>query len=173
MIRKLRGQVTDMGGVIVHTEWIVKGHPVVRRALHLDAPRKTRPADRVAVVPQPYAPRTREVDLVANLHADKYVDILGLEGIDEMGNPNGEIAAGVTYTTDDVAGQFIVLTDNGDGTGRVAAVGPIGSAQVTATVPDPDGGDPETFVETFNIIPGDTVGFAFRLGAEQEVTPDV
>jgi hypothetical protein len=103
-----------------------------------------------------------------NLQADKKVAILGLVDVDEMGNEIGPSAEQASYTTDDVAGQFIVLTDNGDGTGMIAAVGVVGSAQVTATFPDGS-----TLVETINVVVGDVVSRAFKFGPPEEVTPDV
>lgn len=103
-----------------------------------------------------------------NLQSDKKVAILGLVDVDEMGNEIGPSAEQATYTTDDVAGQFIVLTDNGDGTGVIAAVGALGSAQVTATFPDGS-----TLVESVNVVAGDVAGREFRFGPPEEVTPDV
>jgi hypothetical protein len=168
------GQLTDEGDTWLQVRRLVKGRPRRHRAWWRGAPTKTRPEDRIAVVPQPYSPRTGRVNSVATLHADKKVTILGLVDVDEMGNPIGDTPANpaTRYTTDDVAGATIVLTDNMDGTAVVAAVGPLGTAQVTATTPDPDGGPDDVYVETFNIIAGDKAGTVFRTGPEEEVTSD-
>jgi hypothetical protein len=103
-----------------------------------------------------------------NLQSDKQVAILGLVDIDEVGNEIGTSADQATYTTNDVAGDFIVLLDNGDGTGNIAATGEIGSAQVTATFPDGS-----TLVETVNVVVGDVASRAFKFSPPTEVTPDV
>jgi hypothetical protein len=159
----------DLGDLNLEVNLRLKNQPVrPRRVLKLGAPSKTVPADRVPSVPQPFSPRTGEVDIIMNLQADKKVAILGLVDVDEMGNEIGPSAEQASYTTDDVAGQFIVLTDNGDGTGVVAAVGVVGSAQVTATFPDGS-----TLVETVNVVVGDVASRAFKFGPPEEVTPDV
>ena len=85
-----------------------------------------------------------------------------------MGNEIGASADQATYTTDDVAGQFIVLTDNGDGTGEIAATGVLGVAQVTATFPDGS-----VLVEAVNTVVGDMASRAFKFGTPEEVTPDL
>jgi hypothetical protein len=159
----------DLGDLTLEVNLRLKVRPVTpRRVLKVGAPSKTVPADRVPSVPQPFSPRTGEVDIIMNLQSDKKVAILGLVDVDEMGNEIGPSAEQATYTTDDVAGQFIVLTDNGDGTGVIAAVGPVGSAQVTATFPDGS-----TLVEAVNVVVGDMASRQFRFGPPEEVTPDV
>lgn len=158
----------DLGDVTLEVNIRIKDQPARSRSvIKLGAPARTVPADRVPVVPQPYSPRTGEVNIIMNLQADKKVEILGMVDVDELGNEIGPSAEQPTYTTDDVAGQFIVLTDDGDGTGTIAAVGAIGSAQVTATFPDGS-----TLVETVNVVVGDVVGREFRFGPPEEVTPD-
>jgi hypothetical protein len=164
------GKVTDYGDLIHVEQWIVKGRRRTSLIVRLSAPTSTRPEDRVATVPQPYSP-SGKVSLMATLHADKKVTVSLVE-VDEMGNETGGTVSGVTYTTDDTSGAVIALTDNGDGSASVAAVGTPGSAQVTASVADPDGGAATEFVESFNVVPGDAAGFSFRVGPEEEVTPD-
>jgi len=165
---KYRGQAIDYGGVVVETIWHVKGLPAKpRQVLKFGAHLKTVPADRIPSIPQPYSPRSGEVDLIMNLQSDKKVAILGLVDVDEMGNEIGPSADQATYTTDDTAGTVIVLTDNGDGTGEVAAVGALGSAQVTATFPDGS-----ALVETVNVVAGDVASRSFKFGPAEEVTPD-
>lgn len=159
----------DLGDLNLEINFRLKDQPVKpRRVLKLGVPKKTTPADRVPTVPQPYSPRTGKVNIIMNLASDMQAPILGLVDLDEMGNEIGPSADQATYTTDDVAGTVIVLTDNGDGTGNVAAVGTPGTAQVTATFPDGT-----TLVETVNVVVGAMASRAFKFGPATEVTPDV
>lgn len=158
----------DLGDVVAEINLRLKHQPVKPRSVFkLGAPTKTVPSDRVPVVPQPYTPRTGKVSRIMNLQSDKKVEILGMVDLDEMGNEIGPSSEQPTYTTDDVAGEFIVLTDNGDGSGEIAAVGTVGSAQVTATFPDGN-----TITETVNVVVGDMASRAFRFGEPTETTPD-
>jgi hypothetical protein len=157
----------DLGDLDLELNLRLKGTRP-RRALKFGAPRKTTPADRVPSVPQAYRPSSGEVRIIMNLQSDKQVAILGLVDVDEMGNEIGASAEQATYTTDDAAGEFIVLTDNGDGTGNIAATGEIGSAQVTATFTDGT-----TLVESVNVVTGDVASRSFKFGEPTEVTPDV
>lgn len=158
----------DLGDVIAEFNLRLKDAPVKpHRAFKVGAPTKTTPADRVPSVPQPYSPRTGKVDLIMLLQADKKVAILGMVDVDEMGNEIGPSAEQPTYTTDDVAGEFIVLIDSGDGTGQISATGVLGMAQVTATWPDGS-----TVVEAVNVVTGDVAGRAFKFGPQEEVTDD-
>jgi hypothetical protein len=107
------------------------------------------------------------VDLIVDLHADKKVTF-SLQAVDEMGNPttfDGTIA----YAVDDPS--IVALTDNGDGSGVAAAVGPLGTAVLTATI-TPTTGAPVEKSEAINVIAGDATSFSFTFGPEEEVTPD-
>lgn len=158
----------DLGDVIAEFNLRLKNAPVrPHRAFKVGAPTKTTPADRVPSVPQPYSPHTGKVDLIMLLQADKMVAILGMVDVDEMGNEIGPSAEQPTYTTDDVTGEFLVLTDNGDGTGSIASTGNLGVAQVTATFTDG-----ATIVEAVNVVVGDVASRAFKFGPPEEVTPD-
>lgn len=158
----------DLGDIVAEFNLRLKNAPVRPRSVFkVGAQTKTVPADRVPSVPQPYSPRTGKVNRIMNLAADKKVAILGMVDLDEMGNEIGPSAEQPSYTTDDVAGEFIVLTDNGDGTGEIAATGRLGVAQVTATFPDGS-----TEVEAVNTVPGDQASRGFRFGDPEEVTPD-
>lgn len=102
-----------------------------------------------------------------DLHADKKVSF-SLDAVDEMGNPttfDGTIA----YTVDDPS--IVAVTDNGDGSGVAAAVGPLGTAVLTATI-TPTAGAPLEKSEAINVIAGDAAAFNFSFGPEEEVTPD-
>lgn len=158
----------DLGDIVAEINLRLKNAPRKPRSVFkLGAPRKTTPADRVPSVPQPYSPSTGKVKRIMNLASDKYVDLLGMVDLDEHDNEIGPSAEQPSYTTDDVAGEFIVLTDNGDGTGRVAATGVLGSATVTATFPDGT-----TEVEAVNVVVGDPARRGFKFGPPTEVTPD-
>lgn len=158
----------DLGDIVAEFTLNLKDKPAKNRSVRkLGIVRKTVPADRVPVIPQPYSPHIGRVTSIMNLQADKKVELLGMADVDEMGNEIGPSAEQPTYTTDDVTGEVIVLTDNGDGTGMIAAVGVVGNAQVTATFPDGS-----TTVEAINVGVGDMASRAFRFGAVTEVTPD-
>ena len=158
----------DLGDIVAEFTLNIKGKPEKKRSVwKFGVVRKTVPADRVPVIPQPYSPHSREVTGAMNLQTDKKIEILGMVDFDEMGNEIGPSAEQATYTTDDVAGQFIVLTDNGDGTGVIAATGTPGVAQVTATF-----ANGTTEVEAVNLVVGDVATHGFRFGEPTEVTPD-
>jgi hypothetical protein len=108
------------------------------------------------------------VDLIMDLQADKKVDF-GFAPVDEMGNPTS-FDGTVSFSVDDPS--VVTLTDNGDGTGTVAAVGVLGVATLTGTVTPNDGSDVITGAEAVNVIAGDTASFAFTFGEPTEVTPD-
>lgn len=158
----------DLGDVVAEINLRVKHQPVRPRSVFkVGAPKKTVAADRIPTVPQPYTPRTGKVSRIMNLQSDKKVQILGMVDLDEMGNEIGPSDEQPTYTTDDVAGETIVLIDHGDGSGEIAAVGPVGSAQVTATFEDGT-----TVTETVNVVVGDAASRTFRFSDPTEVTPD-
>ena len=158
----------DLGDLFLDVNLRLKDQPVKpRKVFKIGAHLKTTPEDRVPSVPQPYSPRTGKVNRIMNLASDKKVALLGMVDLDEMGNEIGPSSEQPTYTTDDVAGQFIVLTDNGDGTGEIAATGVLGVAQVTATFPDGS-----TEVEAVNVVAGEVARRGFKFGEPEEVTPD-
>ena len=169
---KYRGQTVDYGDVVVETIWHVKGLPVKPRSVmkwgpHLD----TVPADRVPTVPQPYSPRSGEVDSIMQLQSDKRVAILGMVDLDEMGNEIGPSADQPAYTTSDAAGVYLVLADNGDGTGSIAATGVLTPADDTPTV-TATFTDGSATVEAVNVVVGDVASRAFSFGPPEEVTAD-
>lgn len=164
----------DLGDIVAEFNLRIKGQPPkTRSVLAWGVVSKTVPADRVPVIPQPYSPHTGRVDRIMNLKSDQKVAILGMVDVDEMGNKIGPSADQPTYTTDDVAGEFIVLTDNGDGSGVIAATGVLTGIdgapvpQVTATFPDGS-----IQVEAVNVVVGDMATRAFEFGTPEEVTPD-
>jgi hypothetical protein len=162
------GQITDLGDVFVQNRTIVKGRRFTF-VLHDGAPKDTSPADRnpggVAT------PATRRAEHVTDLHADKMITRTVAAG-DEFGNPT-TFDGVYSYAGDNPA--LLAVTDNGDGSAVLAAVGGLGNlgvANVTFTA-TPTVGDPVVRVDAINVIAGGTETFTFTDSAESEVTPDV
>jgi hypothetical protein len=131
--------------------------------------RDTVPADRVAGDPPTYKSPPGRIDLIMDLQADKKA-AFAFGPVDELGNPttfDGTIA----FTVDDPS--VVALTDNGDGSGEIAAVGVLGVATLTGTATPTDGSDPIVGAEAINVIAGDAEGFSFTFQPPEEVTPDV
>lgn len=63
-------------------------------------------------------------------------------------------------------------TDNGDGTGVVAATGALGPAVLTATATRASDGKVFTGTGLVNVVPGDAETFTIEFGTPEEVTPD-
>lgn len=106
---------------------------------------------------------------MADLAADHKFPILAPSFTDEVGNPVDPPAnATFAYSVSDPA--LLALVDNGDGTGEVAAVGPLGSANlhVDATVDS----TMLTGDVTINVVAGLAERVAINLGPAEEVTPD-
>lgn len=102
-----------------------------------------------------------------DLHADKKF-LFSLPPVDEMGNPT-TFDGTISFSVDDPS--LVTLTDNGDGSGVVAAVGGLGTAILKATI-TPVTGAPQEKSEAINVIAGDAAAFNFAFGPEEEVTPD-
>jgi hypothetical protein len=92
-----------------------------------------------------------------------------LESTDEMGNPT-EFDGTFVFTVDDPS--IVSLTDNGDGTGEVAAVGPLGVATLTVEATRASDGKVFTGALAVDVIAGDAESVAIVLGGPEEVTPD-
>jgi hypothetical protein len=163
------GQIVDEGDTILQTRRLIKGRRFTT-VFHWGAPRDTVAADRVPNSTPPSPTPERKPDHIMDLHADKKVDFSLTTG-DEFGNPvpfNGTVA----YAVDNPA--LVNLTDNGDASGTLAAVGGLGNlgtAILTATI-TPTGGTPFDRTEAINVIAGDAETFTFAFGPETEVTPD-
>jgi hypothetical protein len=87
---------------------------------------------------------------------------------DELGNP-ADLPGAVTFTVDDPS--IVTLTDNGDGSGEIAATGTLGVTTLTGTVTLPDGSE-VTGVAAVQVVSGDASTFSFDFGDPEEVTPD-
>lgn len=147
---------------------VVTACPPMRFVWRVRAPRDTTPQDRTPGLPGVPASR-REVDLFMDLQADKQA-IFELAGVDEVGNPTAlPEDVSVTFEVDNPA--VIVLTDNGDGTGNVAATGLLGVATLTGTV-SRDGAPIATGVAAIQVVAGDAETFGITFGIPTEVTPD-
>lgn len=158
----------DLGDLTLHVDLRVKHFQPPHFVWRVGPVRDTTPADRVAGPSPAYKCHPGKVDLIVDLQADKKVSF-SFAPIDEMGNPTA-FDGTIAFTVDDPS--LVNLTDNGDGSGEVAAVGTLGSTLLTGTATPADGSDPITGSEAINVIAGDSVGFAFDFGEPEEVTPD-
>lgn len=157
----------DLGDITLHLTARVKGLRPPCFVWRMGPVRDTVPADRVPGTRPEYKQKPGKVDLIVDLHADKKVSF-SLEAVDEMGNPTS-FDGTIAYTVDDPS--IVAVTDNGDGSGVAAAVGPLGTALLTATI-TPTNGAPIEKTEAINVIAGDAAAFNFTFGPEEEVTPD-
>jgi hypothetical protein len=158
----------NFGDVIASIELRVPGlvryHPI----RHYGVPRNTSPEDRIVRgVPVP-TPADSKKGVRMDLAADMKVSAT-VEYTDEVGNPTGTPAdATATWSVSDPS--VISMTDNGDGSAEFAAVGPLGSCEVTVSATA--GGQTFTGTDTINVVAGlaERVNVAF--GTPEEVTPD-
>jgi hypothetical protein len=165
-----RGWVTDLGDTYLQVRLLTKGRRL-RAVWHVGAPVPTTAADRVVKPGTPRATPGR-IDRVTDVRADKKVTLSIDRWEDEMGNevPAPENVA-VTWTVDEAGAQFGNLTDNGDGTATLAAVGGLGPAIVHL---DATGdGIHITGDEMYMFVAGDAQRARVATGPEEEVTPDV
>ncbi len=132
------------------------------------APRDTTPADRTAGTAPRYPSPPGKVDLIMDLQADKKVSF-ELAPVDEVGNPT-EFDGTIVYSVDDPS--ILALTDNGDGTGVVAAVGPTGETTLRGVASPAGGGASVDGATLVRVVPGDAETFEFAFGEPEEVTPD-
>ncbi len=94
--------------------------------------------------------------------------------VDEFGVPAGAPFTGTqTFTTANP--ELLNVTDNGDGSAVIAAVGggALGPAGLTFTATPDGGGAPVVIEDTINVVAGLAEGFAATDSADVEVTPDV
>jgi hypothetical protein len=94
--------------------------------------------------------------------------------VDEFGTPTGTVFDGTqTFTTANP--ELINVTDHGDGSAEIAAVGggALGPAGLTFTATPTAGGPPVVVEDTINVVVGGAEGFAATDSPDEEVTPDV
>lgn len=160
----------DLGDIVLSLTAKVKGHRRFLTHIHLGVPRETTPDDRVvnmSTLSQCVTPRGVNV---VDLGADKKVSV-ALGFTDELENPVPAPPGAVTvFTVSDPT--VLALTDNGDGTGEVAAVGALGSSNLHSST-TVDGGPEITGDEMINVVAGDAERVALIFGEPTEVTPDV
>lgn len=166
----------DLGDVVLRVDVLVKGqhHPDGQRRLlwHLGPVSHTTPADRIPGPPAGPHP-LRRADGFMNLKADQKV-AFSLTGVDEVGNPV-PLDGTTTFTVDDPALLALTTPDpatpDNPHSGVIAAVGPLGTTNLTATHTDA-AGVVSTGVEAIQVVAGDAAGIAFSFGTPDEVTPD-
>lgn len=157
----------DLGDLVLDFGFRVKCCRRLKIVWHLGSAIDSTEADRV-IKPPPYTPWTGRIDLVMDLQADKKLPILAPTFTDELDHPvDPPVGATFVYTVDDPT--VLALTDNGDGTGEVAATGTLGSANlhVDATW---DGGTATGDLQIVVVV-GLAERVAINVGPPEEVTP--
>lgn len=161
------GRVSDLGDLYLQERYLVKGRRFTA-VVHWGVERDTVAADRVPGTTASPAPR--RATTIMDLHADKKRAVSVAAG-DEFGNPT---TFDGTFTFEGDNPGLVNVTDNGDGTAEVAAVGGAGNlgvANLTITI-TPTSGSPIQRVEAINVIAGAAETFTVNAGPEEEVTPD-
>ena len=165
------GQITDEGDTILQVRRLIKGRRT-NFQLHDGTERDTTPADRVPSTPATPTPPDGRIHTVRDLAQDKKF-LRTYAPVDEFGSPTGVPFDGTqAFTTANP--ELINVTDNGDGSAEIAAVGSnnLGPAELTFTA-TPTSGAPVVIVDTINVVVGGAEGFAATDGPDEEVTPDV
>lgn len=158
----------DLGDVVLDLNLRVKAFRPPTFVWHFRAPVESEEEDR-AVGPIPECKSQRKVMGIMDLQADKKVSF-ALQATDEVGNPTTFVGT-IVFTVDDPT--IVNLTDNGDGSGEVAATGTIGVATLTGTATRDSDGAVFTGAEAINVVAGDAEAFSLTFGTPEEVTPDV
>ena len=159
----------DLGDIVATFDLRVKRFSDVKLVWVIGPVGKATAADRHNAGPRPtYLQPPGKVDLYMNLKADQKASF-SLTGKDEMGNDADVSGASLTFTVDDPS--VVALTDNGDGTGEVAAVGPLGSTVLNANGTLPSGQAVSGTV-AIDVVAGDVASLEFAFGEPEEVTPD-
>lgn len=166
------GQVTDFGDVIRQERWLVKGkRPHFQ--LHDGTEHDTVLADRVPNSTPAVPLSTGRIHTVRDLAQDKKFTRT-YAPVDEFGSPTGVPFDGTqTFTTANP--ELINVTDHGDGSADIAAVGnnALGPAGLTFTATPAGGGAAVVIEDTINVVVGAAEGFAATDSPDVEVTPDV
>ena len=166
------GQVTDEGDTFLQVRRIVKGRRP-QFQLHDGTDRDTVASDRVPNS-TPAVPTTDgRIHTVRDLAQDKKFTRT-YAPVDEFGAPASAPFVGTqAFTTANP--ELINVTDNGDGSAVIAAVGSgaLGAAALTFTATPDGGGAPVVIEDTINVTAGAAEGFAATDSPDEEVTPDV
>lgn len=128
----------------------------------------TVPSERTPGTAPTYKYPAGKVDLNVDLKADQKVSF-ALEATDEVGNP-ATFDGTIEFAIDDPS--IATLTDNGDGSGEVAATGTLGVTNLTGTATRNSDGQVFTGAAVINVIAGDAETFNIEFGTPEEVTPD-
>jgi hypothetical protein len=159
----------DLGDIVAEFNLHVKRFSDVKLVWVIGPVGKATAGDRQSAGPRPqYLQPPGKVDLYMNLKADQKA-AFSLRGKDEMGNDADMAGATLTFTVDDPS--VATVTDNGDGTGEVAAVGPLGSTILNASGSLPSGQALSGTV-AIDVIAGDVASVEFAFEEPEEVTPD-
>lgn len=157
----------DLGDIHIDLTATVKGLQPLAFIWRIGPYSDTNPADRTPGTRPQYKTRPRKADLIMDLKADQKASF-ELAATDEVGNPT-EFDGTIAYTVDDAS--ILSLTDNGDGTGEIAATGTLGTAVLTGTATRADG-RVFTGVAAVQVVAGDAETFDIEFGEPGEVTPD-
>lgn len=166
------GQVTDEGDTILQVRRLVKGrHP--RFMLHDGSERDTKPADRVPNG-APAVPASGGVHMARDLAQDKGFTRT-YSAVDEFGAPASVPFDGtMAFSTD--RPDVLNVTDNGDGSAKIDAIGPQPVlpvvAMLTFTATPAAGGAPIVINDAIQVTAGAPEGFAATDSPDVEVTPD-
>ena len=164
------GQVVDEGDTILQTRRLVKGRRPSFQ-LHDGTERDTTPADRVPNS-TPAVPATDgRIHTMRDLAQDKKFT-RSYAAVDEFGAPT-TFAGTMAFTTANP--ELINVTDHGDGSAEVAAVGggALGPADLTFTATPDSGAAAVVIAATINVVVGAAEGFVATDSPDEEVTPDV
>lgn len=166
---RLSGKYEDMGDVVIHTEWLLKGRHW-RLIFHVGSQSDLSPDERPTPEPSAITFHPERIDLIMDLQADKKVE-LAAAFEDEVGNPV-TAPEGTTFdwSVDNTA--VVALTVNPDNSATAAATGLLGNAVVSLTVTLPTGA-PVSGDLLLSVVPGDAERVVIVPGAVSEVTPDV
>lgn len=159
--------MVDEGDTILQTRRLIKGkRPGFQ--LHDGTERDTTPADRVPNS-TPAVPATGRIHTVRDLAQDKKFTRT-YAAVDEFGSP-AAFDGTMAFTTANP--ELINVTDHGDGSAEIAAVGggALGAAALTFTA-TPLVGAAVVIEDTINVVVGAAEGFVATDSPDEEVTPD-
>lgn len=165
------GQITDEGDTVLQVRRLVKGRRVGFQ-LHDGTERDTVPADRIPNSTPAVPTSPERINTVRDLAEDKKFTRT-YAPVDEFGVPSVDPFDGTqAFTTANP--ELLNVTDNGDGSAVIAAVGggALGPAALTFTATPTNGNPPIVKDDTINVVAGAAEGFAATDSADEEVTAD-
>ena len=170
----LSGKYTDMGDVVIHEEWLVKGQHY-GLVFGVGAPLDVLAWERTPGTRRPPTTSLGRIDLLMDLQADKKVT-LSASFTDELGHPV-PTPSGTTIQWSTDTDEFVTGTTNDDGTFTVVSTGEIGDDTTPAnTVVSLSVEFPNGRMVTGDLLITSVAGDAERVvitpGEVTEVTPD-